>query len=312
MSQPKLIKNLYGHQQVFNKIMNDVNEGKKSSMSYLLSGKKGVGKASLVYAIAKELLDKQKIEQECEPDFIVIEKLYDTNKKKYKKEITINEVRKINRFLSLSSNSDKWRIVLVDSACEMNRNAANSILKILEEPPKKTLIFLLNHNGRLLPTIRSRCQKISLNNLKQEDIKNIIFENYQDAINIEPAKLDEIIEFSQGSAGLSFELLEQSYYNIFEQINDILNNLNSHKFKQLRELTDNMTKLSNGFKLVNLILQNFIVDKIKDCIRQNNTENIEQLFALRESFFKEVLDLEIFNLDQKSFIINKISTLKKL
>jgi len=78
--------------------------------------------------------------------------------KKLRSEIPVDEARKLKDFLTRKPSETGWRIVIVDSMDEMNRNAENSILKSLEEPPEKTMFFLISSNpGRLLPTVRSRC-----------------------------------------------------------------------------------------------------------------------------------------------------------
>ncbi len=82
---------------------------------------------------------------------------------KVKSAITVDEVRRAGRFFSQTSGTGNWRIVIIDPADDMNRNAANAILKILEEPPKRALFLLISHApGKLLPTIRSRCLPLKL------------------------------------------------------------------------------------------------------------------------------------------------------
>lgn len=89
--------------------------------------------------------------------------------------IKVDDVRTINEFLSKKSSNDNWRVVIVDSIDEMNANGANAILKILEEPPYKTIIMLISHNpGRLLPTIKSRCAKLALRPLEVGETASLI------------------------------------------------------------------------------------------------------------------------------------------
>ena len=93
------------------------------------------------------------------------ERLSDEELKSLKKSaiIKVDDVRTINEFLAKKSSNDGWRVVIVDSIDDLNNAGANAILKILEEPPAKTVIMLISHNpNRLLPTIRSRCAKMNL------------------------------------------------------------------------------------------------------------------------------------------------------
>lgn len=86
-----------------------------------------------------------------------------------KSAITVDEVRRAGKFFSQTSGTGNWRIVIIDPADDMNRSAANAILKILEEPPKRALFLVLSHApGKLLPTIRSRCLPLRLSPLSDE------------------------------------------------------------------------------------------------------------------------------------------------
>lgn len=89
----------------------------------------------------------------------------------FKSAITVDEVRKVSRFTSHTAHDGGYRVVIVDPADDMNVNAANALLKNLEEPPARTVFILIAHSaGRLLPTIRSRCQTVRLLPLAADDL----------------------------------------------------------------------------------------------------------------------------------------------
>ena len=89
--------------------------------------------------------------------------------------IRVDDVRKVNEFLSKTSFNHNWRVVIIDSADDMNKNAANALLKILEEPPAHTVLLLISHNaGMLLPTIRSRCAKLPLQALDVNETASLL------------------------------------------------------------------------------------------------------------------------------------------
>jgi DNA polymerase-3 subunit delta' len=95
------------------------------------------------------------------PDFLLIRPEFDEKKKEYKAEIPVETVRRIGEFMALTPSESDWRVAVIDSVDQLNRNAANAVLKVLEEPPAKAVLVLVSHNpGRLLPTIRSRCQLV--------------------------------------------------------------------------------------------------------------------------------------------------------
>ena len=91
--------------------------------------------------------------------------------KGFKTVVTVDEIRRVNRFLSMTSHDGGYRVVIVDPADDMNINAANALLKNLEEPPSRTVFILISHSpGGLLPTIRSRCQTVRFSPLGNDDL----------------------------------------------------------------------------------------------------------------------------------------------
>ena len=84
-------------------------------------------------------------------------------------------VRAVGAFLRLTPSEGGWRIVVVDSADDLNRNSANALLKVLEEPPRQALLMLVSHApGRLLPTIRSRCRTVALRSLEDGEVSQLL------------------------------------------------------------------------------------------------------------------------------------------
>jgi DNA polymerase III subunit delta' len=157
----------------------------------LLEGPQGVGKATLAFHLAGHMLKYPRPEDAplslAVPDFgtapyrqiamgtslsvLHITRPFDAKTGKFKTGIPIEEIRRVGHFLNRTSHDGAWRVVIVDPADDMNRNAANALLKTLEEPPKRTLFILISHSsGRLLPTIRSRCQSIRFEPLAHHDL----------------------------------------------------------------------------------------------------------------------------------------------
>lgn len=159
------------------------------SHGWIIGGPQGAGKATLAYRIARGLLDPAAlvdadsfqvppearvfhlVAARAHPDLFVAERPWDEKKGRHQAEITVETVRKLTQFLNRTASGGGWRVAIVDTADDMNRNAANALLKALEEPPAKTLLLLLSASpGRLLPTIRSRCRRIDLPALKDADV----------------------------------------------------------------------------------------------------------------------------------------------
>ncbi len=108
-------------------------------------------------------------------DLLSVERTINQKTGKMRTEIVVDDVRSVGDFFHLTAGEGGWRVVIIDCADEMNVHAANAVLKILEEPPPKALLLLVSHNpGRLLPTIRSRCRKLSLQPLAGEGVAKLV------------------------------------------------------------------------------------------------------------------------------------------
>jgi DNA polymerase-3 subunit delta' len=156
----------------------------------LVTGPAGIGKATLAFHLARHVLagseaapadrllpaDPQSqlfrtVAQGAHPAVLHLTRPLNERTKGYKTVVTVEEIRRVGRFLSLSAHDGGYRVVIVDPADDLNASAANALLKSLEEPPAKTLFVLIAHvPGRLVPTIRSRCQIVRLDPLSEGEL----------------------------------------------------------------------------------------------------------------------------------------------
>jgi DNA polymerase-3 subunit delta' len=164
--------------------------------AWMLTGPEGIGKATLAYRFARFLLAgapedtlvprqdlsvspalpaARQIQAQAHPGLLVIRRAYDLKTKRFPASITVDEVRRLKDFLSLTAEAGAWRVVIVDRADEMNVNAANALLKSLEEPPARTLFLLVTAEpGRILRTIRSRARRLDLAPLGAGDLERAL------------------------------------------------------------------------------------------------------------------------------------------
>jgi len=161
--------------------------------AWLLAGPRGIGKATLAYRFARFALAYpdtvlaaaappgiglredhpvfRKVAGRAHPNLLTLRRPWDEKNKRYRTELTVDEVRRLIPFFGATAAEAGWRIVVVDSADEMNASAANALLKLLEEPPPRSLFLVLSHApGRLLPTIRSRCRSLAMSGIAPERI----------------------------------------------------------------------------------------------------------------------------------------------
>jgi DNA polymerase-3 subunit delta' len=195
---PREVESLVGHEAAICEF-EALQRGGRLHHAWLVTGPKGVGKASLAYWLAGRLLAgeadddaaRQKIRAQAHPNLLTIRRPWDDKRKRWKGEITIDEIRRVPDFFSRSAGEAGWRIAIIDSMDELNNNASNALLKTLEEPPQKGLLFLLTHSpGRLLPTIRSRCRRLDLRPPPRDDSRNWLVERHGLAESDASAALD--------------------------------------------------------------------------------------------------------------------------
>jgi DNA polymerase-3 subunit delta' len=199
---------------------------------WLLRGPRGIGKATLAYRIARALIADgpvggdglfggepprvpktldmpadcpvaARMRAQSEPRLMVLRRSLN-DKGKLRTQISVDDVRGVRRFLGLSAADGGWRAVIVDPADEMNTNAANALLKMLEEPPARTALLLVSHApAALLPTIRSRCRSLDLRPLGAADLAAALA---QAGAPVAEAEAGALTELAGGSVGEALRL----------------------------------------------------------------------------------------------------------
>ncbi len=133
-----------------------------------------------------------------------------------------------------------WRVVIIDSADEMNRNAANAVLKVLEEPPARALLLLVSHNpGRLLPTIRSRCRKIVMPGLSEPDMTMLLEKYLPDVTAVDR---DGLANLADGSIGRAIDLSQAGGLTLYRDILGLLGTCPGLDVPQLHKIAGNWSK----------------------------------------------------------------------
>jgi len=151
-------------------------------------------------------------------------------------EIVVDDVRKLQGFFGRTGAEGGWRVCIVDSADEMNRNAANALLKTLEEPPKDSALILVSHApGRLLPTIRSRCRLLRLRRLAPEELLEGL-STMMPAL--DDGRAQRTARLADGSLGLALRLTDGNGLEIHERLQILLGGLPQLDAHQALALAD--------------------------------------------------------------------------
>ena len=179
--------------------------GERMHHAWLLAGPRGVGKGSFADHAARLLLDASEpasqgaslIEAGSHPDFRLLERLPNEKTGNLARNITVDQVRLLRALFATGTAISDRRVVIIDSIDDMERGAANALLKSLEEPPASTIFLLVSHQpGRLLPTIRSRCRTLMFAPLSDAAMTSVLADQLPD---LDPAKRAQLIMAANGS-----------------------------------------------------------------------------------------------------------------
>jgi len=199
---------------------------RKLHHAWLLAGPRGVGKATFAHSAARRILadaagpisnlpgvetsDEHPIvklvEAGSHPDMRRLERLVNEKTGNLARNISVDQVRSLAELFDLSPAMSDWRVVVIDSVDELEPSGANALLKMLEEPPPKSIFFLVSHApGRLLPTIRSRCRRLDFQSLGDDVMASIL---EAQAPELSAAERKKIIPMAFGSAGRALAFAE--------------------------------------------------------------------------------------------------------
>lgn len=292
---------LIGHNDVLKDLINLFNLNKLPN-TILLSGKKGIGKSIIAfhfinYVFSKDEINKYDIENNIinlsnksfklvnnntHPNFFIIDV------KDEKKTIEVNQIREMINFSNKSSFNNAEKIILIDNVENLNKNSANALLKILEEPKNKTFFILIHDSQkRIIDTIKSRCIEFKIkldhkylspivDNYFNDDCFNYISDDFISNY-ATPSFYINFIEFCS-SNNLDFKNIK---------IEEFLSIITSQSFNKSKKISNNEIK-------------NFIELYFYKKLYLNKNKKVYDLISY---FNKKFSDLESFNLDLESYFI---------
>jgi len=253
---------LVGHDQAEKTLLAAQQSGRLHH-AWLMTGPRGIGKATLAWRFARFLLAGQDqgglfggglenldvsrdapgrnlIDARSHPDLFHLRRALNHDTGRIRAEIAVDDVRGLGEFMHMTPAMGKWRVAIVDSADEMNRNSANAVLKILEEPPPNAVLLIVSHApGRLLPTIRSRCRRLALQPLKDDTVVKLLGDHAPETKDEERRALALLAE---GSIGRALELAGAGSLELYREMVEVLATLPDLDMPRLHAFAERFAK----------------------------------------------------------------------
>jgi DNA polymerase-3 subunit delta' len=173
----------------------------------------------------------------------------------------VDEIRRLGQFFGMTSEAGGWRVAIVDTADDMNDSAANALLKLLEEPPPRAMLLLIaNAPGRLLPTIRSRCQRLDLRPLAAEAVEGELKRLVPD---LEAQERTSIARLSGGSIGLALHLASGEGVALAAQAGELIERADNPDILALLAFADRLGRITDGLDDFSTLLSQALAERIR-------------------------------------------------
>jgi DNA polymerase-3 subunit delta' len=295
--------------------------------AWLLTGPPGVGKATLAFRFARRLLAGpaeatslalpethptfRRVAAGGHADLFTVEREWDEKRRRLRGEIVVDDVRRIADFLHLTPAEGGWRVVVLDGAEDLNRNAANALLKVLEEPPPRAVLLLVcAATGRLLPTIHSRCRRLRLGPL-DESVVATLLARY--APQIAEEERERVAALAEGSIGRALQLAEGGAVGISTLVGKVLDALPDLSPARAHEVADALGRDEDAFSTFMDLLRAAVASAVRAAARGRADPDQARLLGARplaawidvwQGLTRLQDETEAFHLDKRQALVN--------
>jgi DNA polymerase III subunit delta' len=319
---PRQTTVLFGHEAAEQTFLSAYRSGRMPH-AWLIGGEAGIGKATLAYRMARFVLafpDPARIEAatslaldpdhpaarrvaaNAHTDLLALERTVGENGK-MRTVITVDQVRRLTTFFGSTAGEGGWRVCVVDSADELKYpEGSNALLKMLEEPPTRSLFLIVSHApGRLLATIRSRCRRLMLRPLAENDVARAAAA----ALGTEPGDpaFTKAAVAAGGSVSRALALSQGPLMVLREKVTALLAALPVPDPLALHALGD---QLDRGDRTLTEAFVGVVRDHLSSSLHggANAPERLARTAALWERINRQARDVETYNLERKPLVFS--------
>jgi DNA polymerase-3 subunit delta' len=330
---PRFTQALSGHAAAEETFLRAFSGGKLHH-AWLVTGERGIGKATFAYRAARFLLSRdaaapasaqsldvpashpaaRQIAAGAHPSLFVLGEAPGTAAAS---SIGVDEVRRLRSFLSLTSPGG-WRAMIVDPANDLTIASANALLKAVEEPPARTVFFLIGHGAStVMPTIRSRCVKLALRPLGAADFAGAVLAACKTGEFDEPdtPALEKLHRISAGSPGRAVEFLAGGLLPLAETVAKILKSLPRTDYGLVHSLIQSASGARNAQTFVKLC--DLIEERLEGLAREaladaGDTAKSAAWAQAWQDFRQRRADMDVLNLDKGAFLLSAFSDMESI
>jgi DNA polymerase-3 subunit delta' len=331
---PRLTEELSGHGAAEELFLSAFNSGSLHH-AWLLTGEHGIGKATFAYRAARFLLSREQAGARGEGEASTLAvpashvaarqisagahpSLFVLGAESGSASIGVEEVRKLRAFLSLTSPGG-WRAMIVDSANDLTISSANALLKAIEEPPPRTVFFLISHGAaNVMPTIRSRCVKLPFRPLDPASFDSAVSAACTAAGLTGPRGEDmsRLYALSLGSPGRALDCLGGGLLALADKVERIVQGLPKLDHALLHEVIQSASGARNAETFARLC--DLIEERIEEKAKQEaldepgRVQNAASWAGLWQILRERRLEMEVLNLDKGAFLIAAFSDMERI
>ena len=324
---PRETHGLFGHRDAERDLLNAYRSGRMPH-AWLIGGAAGIGKATLAYrmarfvlahpdpaaeavqsaqtlAVAPEHPAARLITAQAHSDLLALERTVGDNGK-LRTEIAVGDVRRTVSFFGSTAGAGGWRVCIVDSVDELNRFGTNALLKILEEPPARSLLLLISHvPGQVIATIRSRCRQLQLRPLAADDVVSAAAATL--GLTDDDGDLRRAAALAEGSVARTLALFDGPTLAVHDSVLALLEQLPNLDRRAMHAIGDNLGRAQAGaFETFLATVRQWLSTRLA---YEKDSAHLARVAAAWDKFNQAAADVTVFNLERKPLVFSTFELL---
>jgi DNA polymerase-3 subunit delta' len=328
--RPREQFSLFGHSQAEAALL-EAFQNDRLHHAWLIGGLRGIGKATLAYRFARFLLANppgtgegaislaigpnhpvsRQVAALSHPNLVALRRLHAPDKKAASTTIPVDAVRRAMSLFESTAADGGYRICIVDSAEDLTGSSANALLKLIEEPPSRSLFLIVAHAPQsVLATVRSRCRRLILKPLSNDDVRKALHSLGTMEPDSNGEAFERAVSLAEGSVARAIEMLDPERVAVVAEVTSVLAGFERLDWKRVLALAEKLARRDSD-ELYAIALDT-VVCWASDQIHSRASEGPSRLAGLAEvceKISRAALDADAYNLDRRPVIISMMGDL---